>query len=78
MKFQRQGFSSTRTFPLNELDGFYVDEGICVHITFEDKRTLAIDLYDDMRAAYNPERGKLVRSIILNLENGALAFEDER
>lgn len=76
MNSQRQGLRKPRVFPLDELDGFYVDEGICVHITFEDRQTIAIDLYDDERAAYNPERGKLVRSIILNLENGELTFEE--
>lgn len=65
----------TRVFPLDELDGFYVCDGICVHITFEDKETIAIDLFDDEAAAYNPNKGNVIRTVILGLKTGSLDLE---
>jgi hypothetical protein len=64
-----------RVFPLDELEGFYVDKGICVHITFEDAHRVAIDLFDDAGAAYDPNRGELVRSVILDLSTGEMYEE---
>jgi len=64
-----------RVFPLDELEGFYVDTGLCVHITFEDEYRVAIDLFDNAEAAYDPSSGELVRSIILNLITGEIYEE---
>lgn len=65
----------TRVFPLGELDGFYVGDGICLHITFEDGETIAIDLFDDEAAAHNPHKGDLIRTVILGLRTGQVDLE---
>lgn len=64
-----------RTFPLDELEGFYIGNGVCVHITFEDEETIAIDLFDDEAAAHNPNRGNVIRTVILGLRTGNLDLE---
>ena len=74
---RQETLTKERVFPLDELDGFYIDDGICVHITFEDEHTVAIDLFNHETAAYDPERGNLVRAIILSLKTGRTTFEGE-
>lgn len=64
-----------RVFPLDELDGFYVGSGICLHLTLEGDDTLVLDLFDDEAAAQNPYRGEVIRSMVLNLKSGDVAEE---
>ncbi len=69
-------FENCRVFAVDELDGFYVGNGLCVHITFEDDETIAIDVFDDERAAYNGNRGDVVAPpVILNLRTGIAELE---
>jgi hypothetical protein len=67
-----------RVLSLADLEGFYVGRGVCLHFTFEDEHTVAIDLFDDEAAARVGEAGDAIRAIILNLESGDVVFEDEQ
>ena len=64
-----------RVFALDELDGFYVGDGICVHVTFEDRHSVAIDLFDDEAAATNPHKGEVIAAVLLDLKTGNIAPE---
>ena len=73
---QREKLTHGRVFPVDELDGFYVGDGMCVHITFEDEETIVIDIFDDGMAAYSGGAGKLRgHPVILNLRTGEARFE---
>jgi len=69
--------TGARVFPVDELEGFYVGRGLCVHVTFEDDHIVAIDLFDDETAACFWGKGKVVRAVILDLKTGAVTFEGE-
>jgi hypothetical protein len=50
---EKRGESDRRVFEMGELDGFYVSSKIdrAVHITFEKKDVIVIDIYDTATAA---------------------------
>jgi len=64
-----------RIFPLDELDGFYVDAGVCVHFTFEDDRIIVIDVFNDGQAAEDPSRGDLICAVRIDLSTGKVDKE---
>jgi len=70
-----------RVFPVDELDGFYIGDGLlgdglCVHITFEDKETIAIDVFDTESAASDGSKGEIIGNpITLNLRTGEASLE---
>lgn len=75
-RMQREALINGRVFSVDELDGFYVGDGLCVHITFEDAETIAIDVFDDELAAYDGNRGKIIGfPIILSLRTGEARLE---
>jgi len=75
---KRGGKDKSRVFKLGELDGFYVDNEIdrAVHITFEEKDVVVIDIYDKARAAIAPV-GETLGIIELNLKTGKAKFFKE-
>ena len=73
----RKRLTNGRVFPVDELDGFYVGNGLCVHITFEDEETVVIDVFDDELAAYDGHAGQVVnKPVILNLRTGEVRLEE--
>lgn len=73
---KRKVKNGERVFKIDELDGFYIGDGLCVHITFEDEDTIAIDLFDTEEAAFKGNKGEIIgRPLILNLRNGEVNFE---
>lgn len=73
---QRKALTNGRVFPIEELDGFYVGGGFCVHITFEDAEHIAIDVFDDELAAYDGNKGDVLGTpVILNLRTGEARLE---
>jgi len=73
----RKRLTNGRVFPVDELDGFYVGNGLCVHITFEDEETVVIDVFDDELAAYDGNAGQVVnKPVILNLRTGEVRLEE--
>lgn len=67
-----------RIFPINELDGFYIDKKLnrCVHITFESEKTVIIDIYDTPEAAHKPV-GNILGIIEVNIKTGEAKFYKE-
>ena len=67
-----------RIFPIDELDGFYIDKKLnrCIHITFEREDVIIIDIYDTVEAAYKPT-GNTLGIIELNLKTGKAKFYKE-
>jgi hypothetical protein len=77
MVTQRQKLSNGRVFPVEELDGFYIDHDFCVHVTFEDDATIAIDIFNTPSAAYDGNGGEIIgHPIIINLRTGEISFEE--
>lgn len=75
---ERENFFGRRVFPLGELDGFYIGDGICVHITFENDERIAIDLFDTEAAAFDGDAADVIaQPIILNLRTGEAKFEPQ-
>jgi len=73
---ERKVNNEGRIFKIDELDGFYIGNGRCLHITFEDEETIAIDLFDTEEAAFNGNKGNIIgRPLNLNLSNGEVSFE---
>jgi len=73
---RKRVISNRRIFPIEELDGFYVGNGLCVHITFEDDERIAIDVFDRERAAFGSDAADVVATpIILNLRTGIAELE---
>ncbi|MBC7234160.1 MAG: hypothetical protein H5T68_13060 [Chloroflexi bacterium] len=67
---------TARVFPLDELDGFYVGDGKCVHISFESEDIIVIDLFDTEKAAYNGNAGGIIgQPILINLKTGEIELE---
>lgn len=65
-----------RIFKIDELDGFYIGNGRCLHITFEDEETITIDLFDTEEAAFNGNKGETIgQPLIINLRTGVVSFE---
>jgi hypothetical protein len=61
---------------LEELDGFYVAEGVCVHVTFESADRLVIDVFDSEAAASDGDAGQLrCDPLIMDVRTGQLFFE---
>lgn len=75
---EKRGESNRRVFEMGEMDGFYVDSKMdrTVHITFEKKDTVVIDIYDTARAAIAPV-GETLEIIKLNLKTGKAKFFKE-
>ena len=73
--YRRGEKKSSRVFKMSELDGFYVDNGLnrTVHITFEERNVIVIDIYDTAQAAYKPV-GEAIGIIELNLDTGRANF----
>ncbi len=67
-----------RIFEIGELDGFYVDTQLdrTLHITFEEKDVIVIDIYNTAQAAYS-EAGEVMGIIELNLRTGKTKFFTE-
>lgn len=73
--YRRGEKKGSRVFRMGELDGFYVDNELdrTVHITFEKKEVIVIDIYDTARAAHKPV-GETIGIIELNLDTGEAKF----
>lgn len=78
MVCRKKGESDGRVFEMGELDGFYVSSKIdrAVHITFEKKDVIVIDIYDTATAAIAPV-GETLGIIELNLKTGKAKFFKE-
>ena len=67
---------SRRIPTLDELEGFYIGEGRTVHVTFEDRHTLIIDIFDTEEAAFDSDKGEVVgHPIVVNLRSGDVSLE---
>lgn len=67
-------------FRLGELDGFYIDNELdrAVHITFEERDVIVVDIYNTAQAANKPV-GNAIGIIELNLRTGrAKCFREGR
>jgi len=65
-----------RIFEAVELDGYYVGDEICAHITFESEETIVIDLFDDVRAAQGDDDSDVVAApVVINLRTGKVRRE---
>lgn len=72
---QRETLTNGRVFPVDELDGFYVGDELCVHITFEDEESIVIDVFDTELAAFRDVGNVIAPPVILNLRTGKVRFE---
>ncbi len=73
--YRRGEKKGSRVFRMGGLDGFYVDNELdrTVHITFEKKEIIVIDIYDTAQAAHKPV-GETIGIIELNLDTGEAKF----
>lgn len=72
----RNKLTAGRVFPLDELDGFYIGDGKCVHITFESEDVIVMDLFNCENAAYNGNAGEIVgQPILIDLRTGEIQLE---
>jgi len=73
--YQRGGGKGSRVFETGELDGFYVDKELdrAVHITFEQREVIVIDIYNTAQAAHEPV-GETLGIIEFNLDTGEAKF----
>jgi len=75
MRLRKRNPQIPRVYPLDELDGFYVDEDLsrCVHVTFDAEDVVVLDIFDTAQAAYTPV-GDALSSVEINLQTGEVKF----
>lgn len=74
----KRAIDEPRVYPVDELDGFYVDGELdrTVHITFDAEDVIVVDVFDTTAAAYAPV-GEPLSIVEINLRTGSVTVVEQ-